>query len=180
VAYQESKSDDAGQSRPLSTRERQRRETRNLILTVALAEISEVGLSEVRIEQIARKAGVTRPTVHAYFPKREDFLRGLQAQTSKNTLATLRKRLRDRDGVQLAHKLADALFDLIEKTSPKLRRESFALMLREPKAEEWMGNDSSHSSPIASARRNARTRLPVTFPPTSSLESSWYRSSVSS
>ena len=46
---------------PLPTRERQRRDTRSLILQVALEEISEVGLAKSLIENVAREA-VARPT----------------------------------------------------------------------------------------------------------------------
>ncbi len=122
-------------------RERQRQQTRDAILEVALAEIAEFGLSGVRIEHIARKSGVTRPTVYAHFPTREDFLRELQARTESTALLALRKHLEPNTGTALAHTLVDALFDILSDTNRNLRRESFALMLREPRPERWMGND---------------------------------------
>ena len=125
----------------VSIRQRQRRQTRAAILKVALAEIAAWGLSGVRIEQIARKSGVTRPTVYAHFPTREDFLREFQTQSESSALAALRKRLDRNPGSTLLHTLSDALFDILADTNAKLRRESFALMLREPRPEQWMGND---------------------------------------
>ena len=66
---------------PLPTRERQRQDTRNLIFEVALAEVAERGLGRARIGDIARKAGVTRPTIYAHFPRKEDFLRVRKGRT---------------------------------------------------------------------------------------------------
>jgi AcrR family transcriptional regulator len=125
---------------PLPTRERQRQETRSLILKVALAEIAEAGLGGARIEQIARKAGVTRPTIYAHFPRREDFLLALQQQTEEVTLHALRERLGDADSAaELVHRLVDAIFELLEAGHPVLRRESFALIVREPEDLDWVG-----------------------------------------
>lgn len=126
---------------PIPIRQRQYQQTRNIILEVALAEIAELGLSGVRIEQIARKSGVTRPTVYAHFPTREDFLRELQTRTENSALEALRKRLDCNAGSALLHTLTDALFDILSETNHNLRRESFALMLREPRPEQWMGNE---------------------------------------
>ncbi len=125
---------------PLPIRERQRQQTREVILEVALAEIAEHGLSGVRIEHIARKSGVTRPTVYAHFPTREDFLRELQTRTEASALAHLQARLDSGTGAGLLHTLVDALFDILAGTNDHLRRESFALMLREPRPERWLGN----------------------------------------
>jgi AcrR family transcriptional regulator len=131
----------SGLDRPIRIRERQRLQTRDVILEVALAEIAELGLSGIRIEHIARKSGVTRPTVYAHFPTREDFLRALQARTESSALLALRNRLESNVGPALLHTLVDALFEILGDANRNLRRESFALMLREPRPERWMGND---------------------------------------
>jgi AcrR family transcriptional regulator len=126
---------------PLPTRERQRLETRSLILEVALAEIAEAGLAGARIEHIARKAGVTRPTIYAHFPRKEDFLLALQAQTEKVTLRALEARLEGAVSVaDLLRRMVDAIFELLGAGHPVLRREVFALILREPQEADWIGN----------------------------------------
>lgn len=126
---------------PLPTRERQRQETRSLILQVALAEIAEAGLAGTRIEHVARKAGVSRPTIYAHFPRKEDFLFALQARTEEVALSALRERLAEpATGAELMHRLVDAIFDLVEDGHPVLRRESFALIVREPQEMDWRGN----------------------------------------
>lgn len=126
---------------PLPTRERQRRDTRNLIFEAAVAEISEAGLTGARIEQIARRAGVTRPTFYAHFPTKEDVLRELQARTERSTLAALRARLGDGPEGGGVHDFVDAVFDLNEGADPVIRREAFALMLREPEHARWPDNE---------------------------------------
>ena len=125
---------------PLPTRERQRLGTRTLIFEVALAEIAEVGLSQSRIEHIARKAGVTRPTIYAHFPTKEDFLRELQARSEELALRTLRERLGEAEGIGWVHRLVDAVFDLVDDANPVLRREVFALIVRESPEADWTGN----------------------------------------
>jgi AcrR family transcriptional regulator len=132
--------DDVTETPPVPTRERQRRETRDLILRVALKEIADVGLSQARIEHIARKAGVTRPTIYAHFPTKEDFLRELESRSQAIALVELRARLGDATGAGLMHRLVDAIFDLVEMADPVLRREVFALILREPRPVDWREN----------------------------------------
>ncbi|MBW2418770.1 MAG: TetR/AcrR family transcriptional regulator [Deltaproteobacteria bacterium] len=125
---------------PLPTRERQRLDTRNLIFEVAVAEIAELGLGQARIEHIARKAGVTRPTIYAHFPSKEDFLRELQARSEIFAVRTLGERLGDARGVDWVHRLVDAVFDLVDSANPVLRREVFALIVRESPEADWTGN----------------------------------------
>jgi AcrR family transcriptional regulator len=129
-----------GESTPLPTRERQRLDTRNLIFEVALAEIAEAGLGQTRIEHIARKAGVTRPTVYAHFPTKEDFLRELETRSQETALRELRQRLDPDESTGWVHRLVDAVFDLIDAAHPVLRREVFALIVREPAIADWSGN----------------------------------------
>jgi AcrR family transcriptional regulator len=129
------------QPAPLPTRERQRLETRSLILEVALAEIAEAGLAGARIEHIARKAGVTRPTIYAHFPRKEDFLLSLQAQTEEVTLRALEARLEGAVTVaDLLRRMVGAIFELLGTGHPVLRREVFALIIREPQEADWIGN----------------------------------------
>jgi AcrR family transcriptional regulator len=146
---------------PLPTRERQRQETRSLILRVALAEIADAGLAGTRIEHVARKAGVSRPTIYAHFPRKEDFLFALQSRTEEVALAALRARLGDATGgPELMHRLVDAIFDLVEEGHPVLRRESFALIVREPQDMDWGGNALSGFLAERLAEAQARGELP--------------------
>ena len=96
-------------SAPLPTRERQRLETRDVILRAALEEIAARGLAGATIEAIARRAGVTRPTIYAHFPRKQDFLRELQSRTERVALRALRRKLAEAGSASdLVHRLADA------------------------------------------------------------------------
>src|SRR5258705_9861342 len=75
-----------------------RLQTRDLILEAALEEITSVGLGQARIDRIARKAGVTRPTIYAHFPRKEDFLREFQARGEAAVQRELEKRIGDSSG----------------------------------------------------------------------------------
>jgi len=125
---------------PLPTRLRQRLLTRRVILDAAVEEIAERGLEGARIEAIARRAGVTRPTVYAHFPSRSDFLREIESRTQTLTLVELRSRLGGPDDPDLPRRLVDALCDLMERSQPTLRREVFAGIVREPASADWLGN----------------------------------------
>lgn len=152
-------------SRADLSRQRQRKQTSDAILKTALSEIAEHGLSGIQIEQIARKAGVTRPTVYAHFPQREDFLRALQARTEASALEMLKVRVGNTAGVALIHALVDALFDMLEAANGTLRRESFALMLREPRPEQWWANSLFTFLSDALSEAQKTRALPSDLPP---------------
>ena len=148
---------------PLPTRQRQRRDTRNLILEVALTEIAENGLAQARIEHIARKAGVSRPTIYAHFPRKEDFLLALQARTEAAALHAIQQRIGASGSGDLVHGLLDVIFDLLEVADPVLRRESFALMIREPQQIDWGGNAlfAFLTERIEAARTRGEISVPI-------------------
>lgn len=125
---------------PVRTRERQRQQTRTLILEAGLEEIAREGLAGAKIEHIARRAGVTRPTVYAHFARKEDFLLALQDRMREGVVGELLERVADARGAEVAHRLTDALYDLIATVDPVLRRESLALVVREPQELDWSGD----------------------------------------
>jgi AcrR family transcriptional regulator len=125
---------------PVRTRERQRQQTRTLILEAGLEEIAREGLAGAKIEHIARRAGVTRPTVYAHFARKEDFLLALQDRMREGVVGELLERVADARGAEVAHRLTDALYDLIATVDPELRRESLALVVREPQELDWSGD----------------------------------------
>jgi len=151
---------------PPPARQRQRDATRDLILRAARTEIAAVGLAKARIGRIAQAAGVTRPTIYAHFPRKEDFLRGVQSDSEEAALAALHKRLGNAGGPALIHRLADAIFDLVEAADPVLRRESFALIVREPEAVDWAANDLFGFLATRLGEAQARGELTSTLAPT--------------
>lgn len=151
---------------PTPTHQRQRGATRDLILQAARKEVASVGLARARIGRIARTAGVTRPTIYAHFPRKEDFLRAVQADAEEAALTALRKRLGNAGGAALIHRLADAIFDLVEGSDPVLRRESFALIVREPEAMDWAENPIFDFLAERLGDAQARGELTSTLAPT--------------
>ena len=151
---------------PAPTRERQRSATRDLILRAARREVAAVGLANARIGRIARFAGVSRPTIYAHFPRKEDFLRAVQSDSEAAALDDLRKRLGNAGGAALIHRLADALFDLVESGDPVLRRESFALMVREPQGMDWARNPLFGFLATRLGEAQSRGELTSTLAPT--------------
>jgi AcrR family transcriptional regulator len=57
------------------------------ILDAALAEFGERGLSGARLDDIARRAGVSKGTIYLYFPNKEELFRELIRQTVGEMLA---------------------------------------------------------------------------------------------
>lgn len=58
-------------------RQRQARQTRELILTCVAQAVRERGAAELAIRDVASRADVSERTVYRYFPTREDLLDGL-------------------------------------------------------------------------------------------------------
>jgi AcrR family transcriptional regulator len=73
-----------GPSGPLgdgqTVRDRQREETKRRIREVALAAIRRDGLTDARIDEIARAAGVSRGTVYFHYPTKEHVVAELLAE----------------------------------------------------------------------------------------------------
>ena len=61
------------------------RETRRALLNAAILEFSEKGMSGARIEEIAKRAGVTKGAIYAHFNGREDLL----AEASRAAMRSL-------------------------------------------------------------------------------------------
>lgn len=122
---------------PVSTRERHRLGTRALLLEAAIEEIEERGLIGARVGRIAEAAGVTRPTLYAHFPRKEDFLLALAERSRRTMGERLAREIATTRGLDVVHQMIDTLFDAAENDYPTLRREIFALFIREPRMLDW-------------------------------------------
>jgi AcrR family transcriptional regulator len=65
----------------LTQRDRQREATRQRLYEAALEVFRRDTVNEARIEDIARVAGVSRPTFYFHFPTKQDVLQQLQAES---------------------------------------------------------------------------------------------------
>src|SRR5262249_11682847 len=59
------------------------------ILDAALKVFAEKGFAAARMEDIARRAGVTKGTIYLYFPSKEDVFKQLVRESVGNTIATV-------------------------------------------------------------------------------------------
>lgn len=69
----------------ISVRDSRKQETLSLIHDIAKTLVLEKGLSDVRVEDIADAAGISRRTFFNYFPTKEDAVLGLQPPTLSDT-----------------------------------------------------------------------------------------------
>lgn len=82
-----------------ATRWTRRKEARpSEILEAALAVFAEKGFSASRMEDIAKRAGVTKGTIYLYFQGKEDVFRSLVRESIGERIATIRASVRAFDG----------------------------------------------------------------------------------
>jgi AcrR family transcriptional regulator len=74
----------------LTERDRQREETRRRIREVALDAIRRDGLSDARVDEIARAAGVSRGTVYFHYPTKEHVVTEVLGEAEGRITAALR------------------------------------------------------------------------------------------
>ncbi|CAH0993369.1 hypothetical protein SIN8267_03517 [Sinobacterium norvegicum] len=135
-----SKAVDGDNHSALPRREQLRLQTQDVIFKAAMVEISAVGLANMKIDTVAKKAGVTRPTIYAHFPTKEDFLRELELRTQQRALSLMQQHIGSATGLDLIHKMIDAIFELLERTPQTLRREVFGFVIRHPAKANWSEN----------------------------------------
>ena len=75
----------------LSRRERRRRDTREEILAVARELLLEVGLEELTLRQVARRADFSPASLYTYFSSRDDIVVALQAESLQRLGMYLRR-----------------------------------------------------------------------------------------
>jgi AcrR family transcriptional regulator len=74
----------------LTERDRQREETRRRVREAALDVIRREGLSEARVDEIARLAGVSRGTVYFHYPTKEHVVAEVLGEAEGRIAAALR------------------------------------------------------------------------------------------
>lgn len=69
---------------PLSRREQKKLQTRQRIIAVAADAFISRGYDEATVEDIARAAGVSKPTFFNYFPSKQSVLEAIAAQSERD------------------------------------------------------------------------------------------------
>jgi AcrR family transcriptional regulator len=121
----------------IGPRERQRAATRERIYLAALAEFRRVGFERASVAEIARAAGVSRPSFYAHFPTLDHVLFEL---TWRLALQMVR-RLEGATGLRATlDRLADALIEAERAVGDaSLFREMISIFVRRPAAPEFDG-----------------------------------------
>jgi AcrR family transcriptional regulator len=111
-------------------RARQRAATRERLFAAALAEFGSKGFERASVSEIARAAGVSRPSFYAHFPTREHVLYELTWRLSLRVV----RRLEGAAGLRATlERLADALIEAEQAVGDEaLFREMISIFVRRP------------------------------------------------
>lgn len=125
----------------LTTRERQRLDTRERIYAAAIEEFRRVGSANTQIEAIVSGAGVAMGTFYRHFASKDEVLRELQARMVRAITESFLERvaLGDRDLEQTLRIYAESV--LVDRPGEDivLEREALALIVRESTPEpDWL------------------------------------------
>ena len=112
-----------------SGREQQRQKTRARIFEAALEEFARVGFDRASVAEIARSAGVSRPSFYFHFPTKDHVLLELQWRKELETLERLEgcKTLRE-----LLTALPEAIVDVLESVEGEVNRDMLRIYARRP------------------------------------------------
>jgi AcrR family transcriptional regulator len=119
---------------PTGPRARQRAATRERLYAAALGEFRRRGFERASVSEIARAAGVSRPSFYAHFPTREHVLYELTWRLSLRVV----RRLEGAAGLHATlERLADALIEAEQAVGDgALFREMISIFVRRPAGPE--------------------------------------------
>jgi AcrR family transcriptional regulator len=117
----------------LTSRARQRLDTRERVFDAALAEFDRIGVGQTQIENIIALAGVSVGTFYRYFPGKDAVLLELQQRLVADVLRNFEERARTAQTLrELLHAFAESVLATPSDKSLGLRREAVALVVRTP------------------------------------------------
>ncbi len=116
-------------------RERQRAATRERLFAAALVEFQREGVGRASVAEIARAAGVSRPSFYAHFPTLDHVLFELTWRLAQQVV----RRLEGATGLRATlERLADALIEAEQAVGdPALFREMISIFVRRPAAPDF-------------------------------------------
>jgi len=127
-----------------TTRERQRRETRQRLYEAALEEFRARGFEAVQVEDIVRAAGVARGTFYLHFQNKEDLLRAFRATVEEQIRERLEGLPQPESARDLVGRVTEAL--LSTRGSGVRARELLGLAFSTPPAHDW--DENPYFAPI--------------------------------
>lgn len=139
-----------------TARDRQRKQTRRRLFDAALEVIRRDGLHDARIDDIAKRAGVSRPTFYFHFPTKRDVLAELRDQ-SEDELAAVLAGIPDTTPLDEVFRIASETVRERWQDDPVLFVESSLISLREA-TKELGGHRTRVRQEMARHFRNAAAR----------------------
>lgn len=127
-------------------------DTRDAILEAALTCFSNYGFKKTTVEDIATEAGVSRPTLYAYFKNKKAILRTISERIHSNTLESIEAQLQS--GAPLAKKLEESFWAWSEPF--------MGTLFGTPHGAELIGATSSLASDISDNARESFVSLLAT------------------
>jgi TetR/AcrR family transcriptional regulator, repressor for uid operon len=126
----------------LTSRDRQRLDTRERVFEAAMAEFARVGVAQAQIESIIDLAGVSVGTFYRYFASKDAVLLELQQRLVGDVVRNFEERTRPAESLrELLHAFAKSVLATPSDKGLGLRREALALVVRTPwPAPDWRGN----------------------------------------
>lgn len=111
-------------------------ETQQRILDAAIACVKQWGIEKTSLNDIAKQAGVTRPTVYSYFPNRNDVIRTALLQSGNAFAARLK------DHIGRFSKVQDRLVETVVFALEELPKEPYLAVLTEADISGYINRDA--------------------------------------
>jgi AcrR family transcriptional regulator len=94
---------------------RERKLRRDLIINAAEKSFIELGYDETMIDQVAKDAGYTKPTIYNYFESKEDLFVGVMTRIYENLFEILNEEVNGADPEKGLRMMGDAYLSFVEK-----------------------------------------------------------------
>ncbi len=137
-------------------------ETRKRIISVAFELFSEKSYHDVSMEEIARKAGISKGGLFYHFPSKYKLARAVLFMLLDEWLENLKGQLEGLSGGEKLRTLIDAAFELVT-VSPKLSRfflELYEESIKLNRTGEWDEFYERYIGSVSSVLREAGVREP--------------------
>jgi AcrR family transcriptional regulator len=94
---------------------RERKLRRDLIINAAEKSFIEIGYDETMIDQVAKDAGYTKPTIYNYFESKEDLFVGVMARIYENLFEILNQEVDGADADKGLRMMGDAYLIFVDR-----------------------------------------------------------------
>lgn len=154
-------------SRRVTSRDRQRLDTRERVYQAALSEFARVGVSQTQIERIVEIAQVSVGTFYRYFPGKDAVLLELEQRLAREAIQRFQERARRTNSLnETLHLFAESVLADPSDDTFHLHREAVALIIRTPwPTPDWTNHPLFGPVTQAFARAQQAGEIQTRLPP---------------